>query len=144
MANSFLYEISELENEGETDNINEDVSSTLFGDTSTEPTSRAISTEPDTEDPLSFLDGVWTLAKSIPSLVADVIPSSIGSAIRRGDKELKVTPIDEWINKNNAERERVKTLTPEQKEQTWFKVPFSDVKITHGNLEDAADSLGYS
>ena len=90
----------------------------------------------------SVLSGAKTVFGQIPSMVTDVIPETIGRAIRRGDETIYDTPLDEWIKENVQEREEAKTLTEEERGKTWFNI--LGVKVTKGHAEDAADSIGYS
>jgi hypothetical protein len=92
-----------------------------------------------------LLKGVWTLMGQVPSVVQDVIPLTIGRAIRGGDTDIDDSGmLDSWIEANKNERERRMTLTEEEREKTWFKVPFTDIKVKLGDAESAADSIGYS
>jgi len=95
-------------------------------------------------DETDLSGGAKVFASQLPSMVTDVIPETIGRAIRRGDETIDEDALDKWIRVNAEERERAKTLTPEEREETWFRVPFTDVKVTKGDAESAADSIGYS
>ena len=100
-------------------------------------------------DELGFLQGLpgftYALARQVPSIITDVIPDIIYRAYRRGDIGLEnVTMLDRLIAENQAERERVKTMTPEERERDWFTVPFTDIKVKMGQAEETADSIGYS
>jgi ElaB/YqjD/DUF883 family membrane-anchored ribosome-binding protein len=104
----------------------------------------------DDDRPWNFWEGVWTLAKQVPSMFTDIIPLVVYRAERRGEEMTleDETPIDRLIRKNLQEREAYKKLTPEERKKRWFgfKVPFSNIQVNYelSNAEDALDSVGYS
>jgi len=97
------------------------------------------------EEDSDFWGGVKIAAGQMPSMVTDVIPETIGRAIRRGDENIVVdSAVDLWIKKNEEEREKAKTLTPEERGKLWFKDPLFGIEVKKGVAEDMADSVGYS
>jgi len=62
------------------------------------------------EEDSDFWGGVKIAAGQMPSMVTDVIPETIGRAIRRGDENIVVdSAVDLWIKKNEEEREKAKS-----------------------------------
>lgn len=98
-------------------------------------------------DELGFFEGLGILAGQFPTMVTDIIPETMQRTWRAFTQDMTLedrTRLDELIRQNEQERERARTLTPEEREKTWFKVPFTDVEIKGGDLENAVDSIGYS
>ncbi|MCP4153249.1 MAG: hypothetical protein GY757_36295 [bacterium] len=97
---------------------------------------RPVEEEPDI---LTQIEDFWRGAKifgrQLPSMISDVIPETFYTAVRGGPDDLVDKGLlDRWITENKEERERVKTLTPEEREKTWFKIPFTDKKVKFGIL----------
>ena len=96
---------------------------------------------------IGFLEGLGILASQVPTMVTDILPMTFQQSLRALTQDMTLedrTELDRLIAENKAERERARVLTPEEREKTFFKVPFTDVEIKAGDLENAADSLGYS
>ena len=91
---------------------------------------------------------LWEAGKAAGSqaitLFADILPGTIYRGLRGGDDELHETWLDRQISQNEAERERRRNLTPEEREVTAFRIPFTDIDVKFGDFEDIADNLGYS
>lgn len=91
---------------------------------------------------------IWEAGKTAGSqaytLFADILPGTIWRGLRGGDDELEETWLDRQISQNEAERERRRSLSPEEREVTAFRIPFTDIDVKFGDFEDIADNLGYS
>jgi len=92
----------------------------------------------------SFLGGIATAVGSVPSGLVDTVPETIARSIRGGEGIEEDNSLNSYINRQVSESESKKDLTPEQRLETWATIPFTDIDITHGDLEDFGDTLGYS
>jgi hypothetical protein len=92
-----------------------------------------------------LIKGAGVLAQRTPSIVADYIPETVGRALRGGKKTVADrTWLDRWIEENRLEGERAKKITPEEEGELWFTMPFTGQKVTLGDADKAAKSIGYS
>lgn len=92
-----------------------------------------------------LLKGASVLAQRAPSIVADYIPETVGRALRGGKKTVAdQTWLDRWIEENRLEGEKAKKITPEEEQELWFTMPFTGQKVTLGDADKAAKSIGYS
>jgi len=51
--------------------------------------------------------------------------------MRQGRKSLEESWLDKWIEENRLEGKKAKTLTDEEREKTWFTMPFTGQKVKY-------------
>ena len=96
------------------------------------------------DDDIGVFEFGWEAIKRTPKVFMSMAETA-ARAVRRGDEDINVdSALDKFINYAKGWNEEYDKLLPSERKRKLAHVPFVDVDITLGDLDDMMTSAGYS